>query len=435
MSTIRWLVRNVSTLLLSFILAVTVWASAVVTADPNQEELFGPAPIEQLGQAADLVITNEIPDQAILTIKAPRSIWDQLKNNPGKVKVWIDLTGLAAGEHTVVVNTKVDLSPLRIIKVEPAVIDLILEQLTTKIMPVDLQVIGEPPLGYRKASPDITPGQVTVTGPASAVERVNKISASLDMTGASQSVKAVVPVRAVDANGALVSDVVLTPKEVIIHQPISIMGGYKNVAVKVMTTGQVASGYRLTNISVTPPTVTVYSTDPQLVNELPGYVETIPVDLTGLTDDTEFNVAINLPPGISLVSEPSVLVQIGVAAIEGSLKLTVPVESLGLSPTLKAIISPATVDIIVNGPLPVLDTLSPASFRAVVDLTNLPEGTYQIEPKLDLIPQAVQIQAILPETVEVVIVLAPTETPTQPATSTPRVVIPPLATPAPTRKP
>ncbi len=255
------------------------------------------------------------------------------------------------------------------------------------------------------------------------------------MNGASQSIQTVVPVLAIDDNGLPVPEVVLTPKEVSILQPISIMGGYKNVAVKVMTTGQVASGYRLTNISVTPPTVTVYSTDPQLVNELPGYVETIPVDLTGLSDDTEFNVALNLPQGVSLVSEPSVLVQIGVAAIEGSLKLTVPVEPLGLSPTLKSIISPASVDIIVNGPLPVLDTLTPASFRAVVDLTGLPEGSYQIEPILDLIPEEVQIQALLPETVEVVIVVAPTETPTLPATSTPRAVITPNATLTPTKRP
>ena len=37
--------------------------------------------------------------------------------------------------------------------------------------------------------------------------------------------------------------------------------------------GYVADGYKLTNITVSPPTVTVFSSDPTLVNELPGYVE------------------------------------------------------------------------------------------------------------------------------------------------------------------
>ena len=115
------------------------------------------------------------------------------------------------------------------------------------------------------------------------------------------------------------------------------------MAVKLLATGQVASGYRLTSITVNPPTVTVFSSDPKLVNQLPGFVETKPVDLNGLTDDSEFNVELDLPEGISLVSEPGVLVQIDIAPIEGNLKLTIPVEVLGLSPEFAAQISPLSL--------------------------------------------------------------------------------------------
>jgi YbbR domain-containing protein len=433
MSAIRWTIRNVGALLISFILAVTVWASAVVTADPNQDGTYQAAPIEIVGQAADLLLTNDIPEHAVLTIKAPRSIWEQLNKDPSLVRVWIDLSGLAAGEHGVEVNAQVALNPVRIVKVDPAVVKVVLEPFTTKSFPVKLQVKGDPPLGFQKGAPLATPELISVSGPASAVDRVAEIIATLDVTGASQTVKTILPVHAMDETGAGVPEVAVNPKEVSVVQPISILGGYKNVAVKVLTKGQVASGYRLSNISVTPPTVTVYSSDPKFVNELPGYVETMPVDLAGLNDDTEFNIALNLPEELSLVSEPSVLVQIGVAAIEGSLTLSLPVEPLGLPPSLMAIISPHTVDVIVTGPLPVLDTLSPASFRAVVDLSLLAEGIYQIAPTLDLIPEEVQIQAILPETVEVTISLSPTSTPTSQVTGTPKIKLP--STPSPTPRP
>lgn len=416
---LRWLLKNLGTLLLSFVLAVTVWASAVVTADPNQDGAFQPIIIEQIGLAPDLLLTNEIPELAVMTIKAPRSIWEQLNRQPDAVRAWIDLTGLAAGEHEVKVNTAIALSPIRIQSVEPAIIKIVLEQYTSKSLPIQVNVRGEPPLGYRKGQPQITPEEVTISGPASAVNRVVNASATLDISGSSQSVKASVQVRALDETGSAVGGVVLSPKEISILQPISILGGYKNVAVKVITTGQLAEGYRLTNITVTPPTITVYSSNPQLVNELPGYVETTSVDLTGLSDDTDFNIALQLPEGITLVSEPSVLVQVGVAAIEGSLTLSVPVETLGLPPTLAAMISPISVEIIVSGPLPILDGLTATSFRAVVDLTDLGEGTYQIVPTLDLAPDEVQIQAVLPETVEVIIGIAPTPTPTVPAGLTP----------------
>ena len=412
MRTIRWIVRNLSTLLLSLLLAVIVWASAVVTADPNQDGTFQPVNIEITGLAPDLLLTNKIPDQANITLKAPRSIWDKLNKNPSLVSAWIDLTGMAAGDHTAKVNVKIDASPVRITNVDPESINVVLEQLVTKNLPVKLTVRGEPPLGYSKGAPQVNPELVTITGSESAVGRVTDIVTSLDINGASQPIRTTLQVRPVDENGATVPDVTVTPKEVSVVQPISILGGYKNLAVKVLTKGQVAEGYRLTNISVTPPTVTVYSSDPTLVNELPGYIDTMPVVLTDLTDDTEFNTALNLPEGISLVSEPSVLVQIGVAAIEDSITLTLPVEPLGLPPSLAATISPPTVDVIVTGPLPVLDTLTPASFRAVVDLATKIEGTYQITPTLDLVPDNVQIQTIIPEAVEVTVITAPTTTPT-----------------------
>lgn len=416
----RWLLRNLSTLMLSFLLAITVWASAVITADPNQDGSYQATPIEIIGLSPDLLMTNDIPFQATLTIKAPRSIWEQLSKNPDVVKAWIDLTGLAAGEHEVPVNAQVYLSPVRIQHIDPALISVTLEPLVTEERPVELHIKGETPLGYRKGQAVSNPAKVVLSGPASAVKRVKTIVAAIDINGASQTVKTTAAVHALDENGAEVVDVTLTPKEVNITQPISILGGYKNVAVKILTTGQVAEGYRLTNVSVTPPTVTVYSTDPQLVDELPGYIETNPVDLNGLTDDTEFNSSLNLPAGISLVSEPSVLVQVGVAAIEGSLTMTIPVEPLGLPPSLAAQISPATVDVIVTGPLPILDTLTPASFRAVVELADLDVGIYQVNPKLDLAPVAIKIQALIPETVEVIIASAPTPTATRPVTSTPR---------------
>jgi YbbR domain-containing protein len=109
-----------------------------------------------------------------------------------------------------------------------------------------------------------------------------------------------------------------------------------------------------------------------------------------------------------------------------------PVETLGLPPNLAAVISPATVDVIVTGPLPVLDTLTADSFRVVVNLTGLEVGTYQIRPLIDLVPDQINVVSILPETVEVTIEPAPTSTPTPtPGKSTPIIINPPTATPTP----
>jgi YbbR domain-containing protein len=95
----------------------------------------------------------------------------------------------------------------------------------------------------------------------------------------------------------VIPDVTVTPRVAHITQPVSLLGGFKNVVVKVVTTGKVEEGYRLTNISVSPLTVTLFSDDPQLIEDIPGFVETLPVDLTGLQDYYETVVSLNLPEG------------------------------------------------------------------------------------------------------------------------------------------
>ena len=320
---------------------------------------------------------------------------------------------------------------MRFIQIDPETVQVTLDSLISRKFPVELVVNGDPPLGYRKGIPTVSPEQVIVSGPETQVVKVAHVRTTLDISGQRETKEITLPVEAVSETGDVIDNVTINPKTVKVTMPISLEGGYKNVVVKVVTQGQVPAGYRLTNISVTPPNVTIFSADPVLVNNIPGYVETKPLSLNGLKEDTDFRLGLNLPNGVTLVGEQSVLVQVGVAPIEGSLTVNLPVETLGLPPNLAALISPATVDVIVTGPLPVLDTLTADSFRVLVDLTGLEQGVYQIKPVIDLAPDQVSIVSILPETVEVTIEPAPTATPTlTPGRATPsRSTLPPARQP------
>ncbi len=408
---VRWFASNLGTFILAFLLALVVWVSAVVASDPNEERSFV-RPLEVVGQETDLILTSDVPGQVRIFLEAPRSILDEITNSPSLLTAWIDLTGLAPGEYSVQTKVSWERDPIRLIRVEPAEVNVVLESHVERILPVTLLVNGETALGYRKGAPSVDPESASVSGRESQVNKVIQLRADLDVSGSGETIKATVPLIPLDKAGNLVSDVTVTPRVVEVTQPISLLGGYKNVVVKVVTTGTIADGYRLTNLSVAPLTVTVFSNNPQRINELPGYVETEPVDLTGLSEDTEVRVDLALPTGVTLVGEPSVLVQISVAAIEGSLTISLPVEAVGLDPTLETIISPLFVDVLVFGPIPILDNLTTDSFRVIVDLAGLEPGIYQLEVEVDLYPDQVRIESIQPETVEVVIQLIPTPTPT-----------------------
>ncbi len=207
-----------------------------------------------------------------------------------------------------------------------------------------------------------------------------------------------------DENGQKVDGVTVSPESVHVTLPVSQQGGYRDVAVKVIILGRVASGYRLTDISVFPPVVTVFAADPELVNTLPGVVETQPLELQSAKEDISTRVALNLPAGISIVGEQTVLMQAGVSPIESSVTLAgEKVEIVNLGDGLTAQVSPVTVDVIVSGPLPLLDTLTRQDVRVTVDLSGLGAGTYQVTAKVEVLIADVVVESILPNTMEVVI--------------------------------
>jgi YbbR domain-containing protein len=158
----------------------------------------------------------------------------------------------------------------------------------------------------------------------------------------------------------------------------------------------------LTNISVNPLVVTVYSTNPELVNNLPGYVETNPVNLSGADADMDVSIPLNLPSGVIVVGESTVRVSVSISPIEGSKTLSnLPVELVGNRPEYDYSISPEQVDVILSGPLPELDKLSTSDVRVVLDLTEYLPGVYQINPQVQIEVQGIMVKSILPAVIEV----------------------------------
>jgi len=429
MSILRNFIKSIPTLILSFALAVAAWISAVSADDPIKQQVYPRSiSLEVIGQSPSLTILNDLPDQVTVTLSAPSSIWDQMLTDREPVRAWIDLTGVEAGTHTLEVKVQTQIQPVKVINQSPKNVTVTLEELATQEFNLVLQVSGEPAIGYQADPAQLSETKVQVTGPVSLVSQVKTARVTLNLQQATENINRKLPVIVLDADEKPVEGLTVTPAEVTVHQPISQRGGYRNVVIKVASSGQVSSGYRLTNISVSPPNVTVFSSNPLLVDNLPGYVETSPLDLTGVKDDFEVHLPLNLPKGVEVVGEQQVLVQVGVAAIEGSITLSnLSVRVTGLVDGLEAKISPKAVDVIISGPLPLLDSLSENDVRVVLDLTSVGEGTYQFAPQVKIAIDELKVESILPGSIEVVVEPLPLRTVTPARTRTPT----PTPTPTP----
>jgi YbbR domain-containing protein len=416
---LRWIANNLRTFIWALALAIAVWVAAVTSADPDETRLLPyRVPIERVSQDPGLVISTELPASVELTLRAPRSIWEEIEANPQNVHAILDLSGLDAGEHTKQLQIQVNARPVQIVSMAPDSVTFTLEPLVTNKFKVDLSLTGQPAIGYQVGEAILEPQEIIIAGAKSQVEKVTRVRASVNLDGIRESIEQSVPVEVLDAQGQPATGLTISPDSVYVTLPVSQQGGYRDMAVKVIVTGRVASGYRLTDISVFPPVITVFSTDPELVSKLPGVVETLPLDLQNANDDITTRLALNLPAGVSVVGEQTVLIQAGVSPIESSLTMAgEKVEIVGLPAEFTAQISPEVVDVIVSGPLPLLDTLTRQDLRVAVDLTGLEAGTHQLTPKVEILISDVVVESILPGTIEVV--LSPSNTPNPTAVPTP----------------
>lgn len=419
MKFLRKALSNLPSLLTALVFAIAVWIFAVTQTDPTDTRAYPRTlDMEVIGLAPELTIVNEIPREMNLTLRAPTSILDRLENDPNLIEVTLDLSGLEAGVHNLSPQVNINLSPVEVVSLNPSSVFINLDAIISRELPIMIQTTGNPAIGFMAEAPELSEAQATISGPQSLVDSVEEIVGEVSVSDAAEDIQRTVILSAINADGTEVTGVNLNPETIQVIVPITQRGGYRTVVVKINTTGQIAAGFRLTTIFAMPPTVTVFSSDTNLVEGLGGFVETIPINLNGASESMEIRVALQLPEGVNVVGSQNVTVQVGIEPIESSISFSnLPVEVRGLGEGLEAILSPQLVDVFLSGPLSLLEQLSPGTLTVVIDLTDRGLGTYQLAPEVIFEGDEISVDAILPNTIEVTIIEAnggvtPTPTPT-----------------------
>jgi YbbR domain-containing protein len=413
MKWLKSLSKNLPTVLTAVALAVAVWILAVTNTDPVVRRNFNrQVEIEIAGLDTALVITSDIPEQLSIVLSAPESVWQTSLTTTGAVRAVADLSGLETGRYEVPVTLQINARPVKIESQSPETIIIELDKIYSESFKINLIQPSSPAVGYEAGKPKLSAQTATVSGPSSLVNQVEEVRAVLNISQAQMDIDRDLNLVALDENDLPVEGISISPDEVNVKQTITQRGGYRNVAVKVVLSGQQASGFFLKDYSPNPAGVTVFSTDPEIVNNLPGFIETQALNLTGANENFQISLPLNVPLGVIVVGESTVTVNVSISPIQGSLPLTaLAIEVIGLLPDYEAEIAPRTADVILSGPLPELDNLSINDVRVLIDLSGFTPGTYQVVLKVEVDYEDLLVESILPAEIEVEIRLVASPTP------------------------
>lgn len=419
MALIRSILSHFTSLVLAFLFAVIIWSVATVEENPSREGyFFDTLPIEIVNRADDLIVFQKTVERVRVKLRAPQASWDQLQ--PTSFRVSANLARLDVGAHRVPIQVQVNDPRVTVIAVEPPETAIRLEQVKARALEVRSEVLDAAPLGFIFRPPTLTPPQVTVTGAAVLLDQIVEASADIYLRGAKASVEREVSVQARDAHGNVIGGLTISPTVVIVKVPVEQRVGYKDVSIKTMMKGAPAPGYWVSNIVVNPSTVTIVGS-PDILAKIPGFVETVPLDVTNATADLSKRAALSLPEGVSVLNNEGVTVQVSVTPLLGGQTVRRKISIQGLKRGQTATISPDSVEVILSGPLPSLQNLAADDVPVIVDVAGLAAGVHQLKPRVPVVPGALRVQNIVPDTVQITItdLSTPTIVPTPNPTPTP----------------
>jgi YbbR domain-containing protein len=359
---------------------------------------------------------SQVSDEANVQVRARQSVLADLRVSD--FAATMDLSNAQLGQPSaipVVVSTTNEM--IRIQEIEPSTQFIHLEALRTLSSPISIEVEGQVATGYLATRPSLTPDQVTLEGPEPLLAEVTAVTGSVSVEGAKSDLAEEVDVFPVNSDGQVVDGIEWQPTQTEVRIQVRTRVGYKpEVEVVPDIRGDPAPGYRRGNVEVEPSTVTLRG-QPNVLEELPGFVVTLPISIGGAIDNLIEQSPITVSADVQVVGPDFVTVTIEILPILSSRTITSEVEIEGLRSGWIATPSPNQVDVVLEGPEAVVDGLTSNDIQVLLNLFGYSLGVYRIEPVV-LAPEDVTVVNVIPETIEVAIRATPTPTPTGTITAT-----------------
>ena len=386
--------------------AILVWLYDVTVVNPNDTSTISGIPVsfanEDVIRSQDLMVTGGSSDTVSLRISGRRSELKKLSKN--NIEVTVDLSQITEeGNHdlpyTVQFPANVSSGELSIDNRSPATVSVTVEHYIRRTIEVRTVFEGDVSPGAEGESlvidtdtMKVTPGEVTVTGPAEQVEAIDCAMITIDRSGISETTVAEYDYELLDASGDPVNrdELVADVEKFTINIPVL---KFKEVPLTVRTVDGGGATEANVSYSLSADSIKI-SGDPSLVDRI-HQIELGTLDFASVIGPTPRTYSVSLPEGVNnasgvteveLTAEVSGLNVINLTIDDFTL-INVPenltAESLGES-----------VQLTLRGTPAALSNLKPEDVAVTVDLSSFTQPGTFIVPVTVKLPDGLQVGPI-----------------------------------------
>lgn len=306
-------------------------------------------------------------------------------------RVAIDLSkyALKKGENKILVDLLDYPSTLTVRNSASLKVTIKVDSLVERSFEITPSIKVTPKTGYYSGEPDIKTKSVTVSGPAETVNKVSKVIATGEINDVDGDINQKFPLKILTADNKELSGLTLSKDDVDVFIPIR---KAKPVKVNVKTTGVLTDDYMLDYIIPDNTYVELIGEEDSLKNI--SYINTSPIDLTKITASTNVSANLEVPDGVLVVNDISkVNVKVGISK-KATKEINVIYAFKGLSPDFNVETDQEVTRVVIKGSQDNLNKINKDNIKCEVLLSDYGEGEYEIEPKVTLPNENVELVSV-----------------------------------------
>lgn len=365
---------------IAFLLAFMLWM--IVSLDDQPQ-----SPIRQ--QEGEITIDNvkveaiydeelysimELDDTVQVLVSGRQSLLNlnMLKADP--YRVYVDLTGLGAGEHRVQLKYEGFPAELRV-EIIPRFVRVVLEEKELKPFPVLIETRGDQKEGFKLGVPVIAPEEVHVIAPSSILEQVAFVKGFVDVDDAADTITTNVNLKVYDKQGnELIAEV--SPDVVEVEIPMT--SPSVRVPLKINWINELPEGISFAGFDSNVKEVEVFAPLNVLegVNEIQATVDLAKIDRT-----QTLPYDIQLEKGWLYVEPNQAHIEVRVGATLERTYSNIPIRVVGLRDTFEMeFIDPQDGELSMDilGSKERLDQVGVSDIQASIDVSELSTGRHSV---------------------------------------------------------
>lgn len=372
----------VISLILAFAVFVLIDQESSVMAD-QYAEILENQPVTAVYNE-ELYVVEGLPKEVDITLVGAKRHIFLAKQSPSK-GVSVDLTGLSKGNHKVTLKYSQKLKSLDY-KLDPSTVTVTIYPKVSETKSLTYDILHQDNLDSKLSIKDVELDRdnVIIKGAEYKLEKVATVKALVDVDDISNQKAGDITLKdvdlvAYDTNGKVV-DVEIVPKSV--TAKVNIASPNKEVPIKIVPKGDIATGKSIKSTEISVSKVTVYGSE-----EAISKIEYLPVeiDVDGLTTNKTYKVTLKKPSGITSISSKTLTVNV---IIDSSISkeisdISIATENLDSKYKVQALSEEdSKVTVVVKGSQDIVDKVDASTITAYIDLKGYGVGEHEVEVKV-----------------------------------------------------